>query len=82
MNFQQKSKLFSKVVCGIWPNYLCPRDGSKGISRSQDRLVVHDRLWGHHGNTPHLMTHLRRQLVRGQVSGGERCGANRIKNLN
>ena len=47
--------------------YLCPRDGSEGIGRSQDRLVVHDMLWGHHGNTPHLMTHLRRELARRQV---------------
>lgn len=41
--------------------HLCPRDGSEGIGGSQDRLVVHDRLRGHHGNAPHLMTHLRRE---------------------
>ncbi len=66
----------SYTVCGICTNnnvcvcYLCPRDGSKGIGGSQDRLVVHDRLRGHHGNAPHLMTHLRRELVGGQVSAG------------
>lgn len=50
--------------------YLCPRDGSKGIRRSENRLVVHDRLWGHHGNAPHLMTHLRRELARQKVRAG------------
>lgn len=45
--------------------YLCPWYGPKGIGGSQDWLVEHDRLWGHHWNTPHLMTHLRRELFRG-----------------
>lgn len=58
-------------VC-VW--YLCTRDGSEGIGGSQDRLVVHDRLRGHHGNTPHLMTHLRRELVRGQVNASAERG--------
>lgn len=51
--------------------YLCPWYGPKGIGGSQDWLVVHNRLWGHHVNTPHLMTHLRRELVRGQTTCGE-----------
>lgn len=50
--------------------YLCPRYGPEGIGGSQDWLVVHDRLRGHHGNAPHLMTHLRGELVGGQVSAG------------
>lgn len=57
--------------------YLCPRDGPKRIGGSQDRLVVHDRLWGHHGNAPHLMTHLRRELDGGQVRSKQK--PNQIK---
>lgn len=41
--------------------HLCSWDGSKRIGGSQDRLVIHDMLWGHHGNAPHLMIHLRRE---------------------
>ena len=48
---------------------LCSRDGSKGIGGSQDRLVIHNRLRRNHGNAPHLMTHLRRELV--TASAGE-----------
>lgn len=51
--------------------HLCPWDGPKGIGGPQDWLVVHDRLWGYHGNATHLMTHLRRELVKGQESVGE-----------
>lgn len=50
--------------------YLCPRHGSKWVGGSQDGLVVHDSLRGHHGNAPHLMCHLRRELVGGQVGEG------------
>lgn len=57
-----------KYVC-VCP-YLCPRDGTKGIGGSQDRVVVHDRLWGHHGNASHLMTHLRGELDRDKVENG------------
>lgn len=41
--------------------HLRPWYGSKRISRSQDRLVVHDGLRRHHRNAPHLMAHLRRE---------------------
>lgn len=60
------SKCYNYIFCKIYSCpvfYLCPWYGPKGICGSQDWLVVHDRLRGHYRNTPHLVTHLRRELL-------------------
>lgn len=60
---------FHFIPSSFHHRHLCPWYGPKGVVRSQDRLVVHDGLRRHDGNAPHLMTHLRRELLRRKKKG-------------